>query len=44
MVANDFWQQVFARLHVLTELLSASVSASLLDSTLVLATLWQRFN
>ena len=42
MMAKDFWQQVFAKHHVPVERLFPPVSASLLESTLVLATLWQR--
>jgi hypothetical protein len=42
MMAKDFWQQVFAKHHVPAESLSARVSASLRESTTVLATSWQR--
>jgi hypothetical protein len=42
MMAKDFWQQVFANNHVPAESLSTNVSASVPESTPVLATLWQR--
>jgi len=44
MMAKDFWQQVFTKHHDPTESLSARLSASLSESTQVLATLWQRFS
>jgi hypothetical protein len=42
MMANDFWQQVFAKPQVPVERPSAQVSTSLPESTSVLARLWQR--
>ena len=41
-MARDFWRQVLATHHDPNERLSTALSASLRESTLVLATCWQR--